>query len=292
MGNMAERSLQEKQISVQADLNYVIRTGEPLYNYYLAPPPAGKPASNEVVEPHRVSITSLRDANEPFRLDIQGVELVSFTTSVKDIYDPAELNTVFNAEVADLVKRHTGAAEVRVFSPFLRGEEARRRMPGSITAPAGIIHVDYTHESGPSRFAQVFGADAERFRGRRFAIINVWRPITGPMQDHPLAICDARTVAPDDLLPSKTFSLVDEHGLHSADGHIEEACVYSVAFDPAHRWYYARDMMPHEALLLKNYDSELSGVSRFSPHTAFDDPTTPANALPRASIEVRSIAVW
>lgn len=277
---------------VTASLNYVARTDEPLYNYYLVEPPAGKAASNEVQEPHEVLISSMRDGPEKPSLESHGFELVSFRSSVRDMYDAAEREAVFNPEVAQLVKRHTGAAEVRVFFPFLRGEEAQRRNPGTITAPAGSVHVDYTEDSGPYWFNVMLGKDADRFRGRRFAVINVWCPITGPLQDHPLAVCDIRTLSTGDLIASKSISRVDPKGLHSAVGEIEESEIYSVAFNPTHRWYYAPDMMPGEALLLKNYDSQLTGVARFSPHSAFADPTTPANALPRASIEVRALTIW
>ncbi|PJG46404.1 hypothetical protein CAF53_19695 [Sphingobium sp. LB126] len=158
--------------------------------------------------------------------------------------------------------------------------------------PAGTVHVDFTEETGPECFAERLGEDAERLRGRRFAVINVWRPINGPMRDHPLALCDARTVEPKDLMVSRSISRTNDKGLRTADGKITAGEIYSVAFNPAHKWYYVPDMMPDEALLLKNYDSRRDGVARFSPHSAFADPTTPADALPRASIEVRTLAVW
>ena len=277
---------------VRATLNYVVRSNEPLYNYYHVEPPLGRTASNEVMDSHEVAISDMRDLVKAPTLEAQGIELVSFTTSVEDIYDPAELDAVYLPEVAEWVRRHTEAAEVRAFFPFLRGEEAQRRMPGSITAPALTVHVDYTHDTGASWFDKILGVGADRFRGRRFAIINVWRPITGPLRDHPLAVCDASTVAPGDLLASMTVSRVDASGIHSADGEIKETEIYSVAFNPVHKWYYASDMRKDEVLLLKNYDSALHGVSRFTPHSAFADPTTPENACPRASIEVRTLVIW
>lgn len=289
---MAETAPGKHPRRVEATLNYIARSDEPLYNYYLVDPPEGRPASNEVREPHRVTITSLRDRMQKPSVDVEGFELVRFEWSVRDIYDADERAASFDPQVAEFVQGHTGASHVRVFFPFLRGPEAQRRNPGSITAPAGTIHVDYTHESGPRWFDALLGADATRYRGRRFAIVNVWCPITGPLRDHPLAVCDVRSMRPDDLMPSKSISRVDAKGMHSSTGELEETHIYSVAFDPAHRWYYAPDMLPGEALLLKNYDSRLEGVARFSPHTAFADPTTPADALPRASIEVRALAIW
>jgi hypothetical protein len=48
-------------------------------------------------------------------------------------------------------------------------------------------------------------------------------------------------------------------------------------------------MQPDEALLLKCYDSSTDGRARFAPHTAFEDPTAPADRLPRESIELRTL---
>jgi hypothetical protein len=48
-------------------------------------------------------------------------------------------------------------------------------------------------------------------------------------------------------------------------------------------------MQPHEALLLKCYDSATDGRARFVPHTAFIDPTAPEDAPPRESIELRTL---
>ena len=91
---------------------------------------------------------------------------------------------------------------------------------------------------------------------------------------------------------SYTCGRRDENGLATPDGEIYETETYALRHNPAHRWYHTPDMMPDEALLLKNYDSRTDGVARFSPHTAFDDPTTPLDRLPRASIEVRALTIW
>jgi hypothetical protein len=279
--------------SVTATVNYVKRVGEPLYMYSAMEPPPGKEKTNHVSEPHVVQIENLRDLAEPTRLDVQGFELVSFDPGVEDIYDSQQRIRQFDPAVVELIKRHTGAVEVRVCDAFLRGEEAQRRAPGTITAPAGQVHVDYTEDSGPEFFEKLLGADAAKYRGHRFAVINVWCPITGPLKDHPLALCDARTVdIADDLMVSKAYSSVGKDGLRMAGGEPSIGEVFYTAHNPKHRWYYAPDMRTDEALLLKNYDSATDGVARFSPHCAFKDPTAPADVLPRASIEVRVLTVW
>jgi hypothetical protein len=144
-----------------------------------------------------------------------------------------------------------------------------------------MVHNDYTAKSGPQRVRDLFGADdAEALLRKRFAIINVWQPIAGPVETAPLALTDARSIAADDLVP---LDLVypDRTGE-----------IYNVAFGPDHRWYYVPRMERTEALLIKGYDSLADGRARFTPHTAFDDPTTPADAAPRHSIEARTLAFF
>jgi hypothetical protein len=108
-------------------------------------------------------------------------------------------------------------------------------------------------------------------------VINVWRPIRGPLRDAPLAMADGQTVEAGDLIASDLI-----YPNRSGE-------TYSVKYNPNHRWYYIPEMRTDEALLLKCYDSATDGRTRFGPHTAFIDPTTPADAAPRESIELRTL---
>jgi hypothetical protein len=123
----------------------------------------------------------------------------------------------------------------------------------------------------------LMGEEAEELLKGRVQVINMWRPIRGPLRDAPLAVCDSRTVAPDDLVPSDLVYR-DRTGE-----------TYSVRYNAAHRWFYVPEMQPDEALLLKCFDSKTDGRARFAPHTAFEDPTAPADVLPRESIEIRTL---
>ena len=114
---------------------------------------------------------------------------------------------------------------------------------------------------------------------RRFGIINVWKPIRGPVRQVPLAICDSRTIAPGELV---------ETDLVFADRTGE---VSMLTYNPDHRWYYVPEMRADEAVLLKCYDSE-HNRSRFTAHTAFDDPNSDAKAPPRESIEIRTLVFF
>jgi hypothetical protein len=119
--------------------------------------------------------------------------------------------------------------------------------------------------------------DAEELLRGRVQVINLWRPIRGPLYDAPLAVCDAKSVDPADLVSS---DLVYRDRVGET---------YSVTYNSAHGWYYVPEMRRDEALLLKCCDTLDDGRARFMPHSAFTDPTTPAGAPPRESIELRSL---
>ena len=115
---------------------------------------------------------------------------------------------------------------------------------------------------------------------RRFAIINVWRAIRGPLRDKPLAVCDATSVRPDDLVAADII-----YPDRTGEG-------YCVTYRESHRWFYAPDMRTDEVLLLKCYDSALDGRTRFLPHTSFAVPSAPVDVLPRESIELRTFVFY
>lgn len=114
----------------------------------------------------------------------------------------------------------------------------------------------------------------------RFAIIQVWRAINHPIESNPLALADARSVAASDLLAAE----------RRYPHRVGET--YQLMYNPEHRWFYFPRMRREEALVFKVYDSAIDGRARFTPHTSFEDPTTPPGAPPRQSIEVRTLAFF
>jgi hypothetical protein len=181
-------------------------------------------------------------------------------------------------EVEQLVKDATGAATVLAFDHNVRSSLAARGR-GAVQQPVNFAHNDYTESSAPQRVRDLVPERAEALLGDRFAVINIWKPIRGPVRQMPLAVCDARSIRATDLVPTD---------LRYRDRTGE---VYSLAFNPDHRWYYFSNMRADEAMLLKCFDSD-TRRARFTAHTAFADPTSPADAPPRESIEVRTLAVY
>ena len=266
---------------VTAALTYLVDTGEKPVNYPSVAGEDGVSRWDSQHEARAVAIHDGRAAAEPFDLDREGFALVRHDTAVTDFYDDAEIETVYEAEVEKLVKEVTGARRVVVFDQTRRSDSVALREAKGIREPAGNVHNDYTARSGPQRVRDLLPAgEAEALLQRRFAIVNVWRPIRGPVRTAPLALCDARSVAPEDLIAA-------ERRAKDRVGEIQQA-----VFNPAHRWTYFPNMERHEAVLIKVYDSAEDGRARFTIHTAFDDPTSPPDAPPRESIETRSFVFF
>src|SRR5215475_668445 len=141
-------------------------------------------------------------------------------------------------------------------------------------------HNDYTEWSGPKRVREILPDEAEALLAHRFAIIQVWRAINQPIQANPLAIADGKSIDMEDLI-------VAERRYPHRVGQ-----TYRLKYSPKHRWFYFPEMRRDEALVFKVYDSEKDGRARFTPHTSFQDPTSPPNAPPRQSIEVRALAFF
>jgi hypothetical protein len=263
---------------VEAELNYLVPMAERPRYYAYEPGPADAPP-NMKHEAHRVPIYDMRPIRSEISLDRQGFALVDQKSAVKDFWDDDEVRRVYYPEAERFIAEATGASRVFIFDHL-----QRRRVPGLVDRsrngprqPATRVHVDHTARSGPQRVRDLLGEEAEELLKGRVQVINLWRPIKGPLRDAPLAVCDARTVDPADLVPSDLIYR-DRVGE-----------TYSVTYNPAHRWYYVPEMRADEALLLKCCDSKTDGRARFMPHTAFTDPTTPPDAFPRESIELRTL---
>ena len=265
---------------VVAPLTYLVDSGEKPVTYIPASG-VGEVRRTGRYAPYAVPIYDGRALARDLSLDRQGFVLTRHDTAVADFHDPEAVARVYYPEMERLVKAATGASRVLVFDHNLRLDGVTGRDAKGVSEPVRTVHNDFTARSGPRRARDLLGDEAaETLLRKRFAVINVWRPIQGPVQTAPLAIADARSVAPDDLV---TLDLVypDRTGE-----------TYNATFSPDHRWFYFPDMQPHEALLIKGYDSLEDGRARFTLHTAFDDPTSAPDAPPRRSIEVRTLAFF
>ncbi len=263
---------------VHSTLNYLAAMPEkPVY--YYGEPPAGQRWRNTRGDRRRVEIADARALRPPADLDREGFALVRRRSSACDLYAEAEVRSVYFGEVEAWVREATGATRVLVFDHNVRSAERAERGEEGAQRPVRFVHNDYTEESAPRRVRDLLGAEAGQLLRHRFAVINVWRPIRGPVLETPLAICDARSIRPRELVTTE-LRYPDRVGE-----------VYSLTFAPEHRWFYFPRMQADEVLLIKCYDSE-PGLARFTAHTAFDDPESPPGAALRESIEVRTLAFF
>ena len=271
--------------------------------------------------PQRVLVRDGRRAASCSNLDVNGFAMQHAAKAEHiDYYDESAVTSKYYGECEDIVRRATGASLVVAFDHNVRcdnGKRTGRTMRGgnAVQGAAPFVHNDYTAASAsrrlamltaspkflkPSLQAQLGGrpllsgpAVEEAQAGtRRFALLNVWRPIA-PVECKPLGCLDATTVGAEELV---TFSIP-----HS-DGGPKEGGIYFATWRAAHDWVYYPRMTPDEVLLVKQWDSE-GGLARgtsdahakratFALHSAFADAASPPNPRDRESIEVRLVVVY
>jgi hypothetical protein len=264
---------------LNARLNYLADATPKPVNYAYDPP-AGVPSRSGKYVQRSVAIRDGREIVSKLSLDTNGFVLTEHETAVKDFYDPDEVKSVYYPEVERLIKRVTGAERVVVFDHIVRNPVLAERGEKGARVPAKFVHNDYSFKSAPRRVRDHLAEEADRLLENHFAEINVWRAIRGPIESSPLALCDARSLRPDDVVPC---DLVYRDRVGET---------YGFTYNPTHRWYYFPRMERNEAILLKCYDSKDDGRARFTAHTSFEDPSSPPNAAPRESIEVRALVFW
>ena len=264
---------------IDVTLNYLLYTGETPWTY------SGGAGSTEVKsfgerDPRNVTLHNGRPHVGEFSLDRTGFRFIPHDTKVADFYDETEIKRVYYPEMEALIKAETGARRVVVFDHTLRTADDADREAKKIREPVFRVHNDYTEWSGPQRVRDLLPNEAEELLKRRFALVQVWRPIRLPLESNPLAIADARTLDPKDMIVSE----------RRYPGRVGQT--YAITYNPAHRWYWFPRMRRDEAIVFKVYDSLKDGRARWTAHTSFADPTSPPNAHPRESIEIRTIAFF
>ena len=258
---------------------YTVDTGEKLVNETFGPNNIRrrKTGTHELMP---MAVRNGRLFADEISFERNGFVLVDHKTKVADFFDAKQLESVYYPEVEQLIKQRSGAERVVIFDHTLRSGDEAEREEKLIREPVMSAHNDYTEWSGPNRVREFLPDEAEALLARRFAIIQVWRAINQPIQVNPLALADAQSVAIDDLV-------VAERRYPHRVGQ-----TYRLKYSAGHRWYYFPEMRRDEALVFKVYDSKNDGCARFTPHTSFDDPSSPPNAPARQSIEVRAFAFF
>jgi len=235
-----------------------------------------------VLDPRQMQIDEALAADS--RLDREGFALVRHSSAVADFADSEQVARMHPPEIADLIKSVTGADLVVVTGTGVLRFAERSAQSGALdnSRPARFAHVDISDVTAAQFSARSLpeGSAAPR----RAAHYNVWRALSPAPQDVPLALCDARSVSPQDLIAADAVFDRDGVDVWSFEGLV-------VAHSPSHRWRWFRDLGRDEVIVFKTHDSD-PARAHCVPHVAFDDPGCPADAPPRASIEMRAIAYW
>jgi hypothetical protein len=273
-------TLEQAAPAIEAVLNYLVETDIKPESYGgVSQVVADQQRKGKYVE-HLMPIYNGRDIADRLSLEREGFIMVKHETRMKNFYDEDEIRTVYYKETEELVKLTSGAKRVLVFDHTLRSADAATREEKNISGPVRNAHNDYTEWSGPQRVRDLLPTEAEELLKHRFEVVQTWRPINKPVQREPLAIADARSIGTRELIPSARV-YPDRRGE-----------VYHSTFNPEHRWYYFPNMERNEAMVFKTFDSMKDGRARWTAHCAFDDPTSPPDAPPRESIEMRTIAFF
>ncbi len=246
---------------------------------------------NLVLETHDVDIVDARGLKEAPSLETHGFTLVEHATTIQDFRVAESAQEIYRREIEELIHELTGAEKVIVLNIVLRwSERAGDRSAFVNSHPARFVHVDYSRKSfeevARMRLAET-EADAHDLKSRlerRFVAYNIWRVLTPPPQDVPLALCDARTVSPNDVTVGEAVIDAPNEPERRFGSSLYHA-------NPRHRWFWISDMRPDEALVFKAFDSDIDRVQG-CPHSAFDNPDCPAGVPPRASAEIRAFAFY
>lgn len=276
-----DHPLPETAQRVRATINYTVDDGVPP-DYYFYEPDPGTKLHPPGTDRREVEIRDGWPDVDRFDLDREGFALRPFPATFDRFNDDAAVKSAFYAEVADFVKRNTGARRVVIFDHTIR-----QRMPAdlkvqtTVNRPAVLlVHSDYTVASGPQRVRDLLPDEAGDLLRGRVAFYNVWKSLRDVVEELPLAMCDATSHTEGDMLRM-------ELKYRERTGEI-----YVMRHAPEHRWIYFPGMTGDQALLFKTYDSATDGRARFVGHTAFEDPTTPPDARKRESVEVRTMAFF
>ncbi|RHZ68076.1 hypothetical protein CDV55_107860 [Aspergillus turcosus] len=290
----AERQPQE---DIRAPLYFLrkdptYQTVKPYNIHYY--PKEDFPRHNLIHAPCEVLVKDMRAQEPPVALDTVGFGVYRLDTKMEysDFQDETKVEQIYCRELEDYFREALGAKNVRALDFQVPQIDApsklRRKAPefphfgGRLPPrpqPSLLTHVDVTPDAARTIVRELYKDVAEEILNGRFQIITVWKPCRLPVGDWPLAICDATSVEPDDLVAADIIYpkfIAENYMLHHNENQ---------------RWYWLPDQKADEVLVFKAHDSEGS-ASRPCPHGAFPLPCQDEKTPPRESIDVRLLVMY
>ncbi|KAK4152486.1 hypothetical protein C8A00DRAFT_34844 [Chaetomidium leptoderma] len=277
---------------ITATIRYVQRdeskdVGEKPYILHYAAPD-GFPQNNFTIKPvHGIKIHNFRTADITYGKHGIGVASLNSNGMKPECFDDDDwVESVYLPELHRSVCDALGAKDMTIFDWMLRKRAPSFpvRQPGQENGeahqPSLSAHIDYTTAELASRLPRYFGEGKDEILSRRYQVINIWKPLTGPCRDFPMAYLDPASVDRE-----KDLIAVDEVFPTVANE------VFQVRWNPNHKWYYVPDQLESEVAIFNAFDSD-KGQSLAVPHCSFDLGDATGSAVPRQSIEVRAFIFY
>ena len=231
---------------------------------------------------HKVLVHDGRKKADNFTLDTEGFAFMREESGVVDFYDDETVKKKYYPEMEQLLKEVTGAHKVLIFDHTRRIDDPSSLERLGARPPAAFVHNDFTVDSAIQRVIDLLPeTEAANALEKRFASINVWRPLKEPVETSQLAICEYRTIDNRDLVVSER---------HYSNNRIGK--IYNLKYNPNQKWYFFPQMRCDEIILLKCFDSLTDGTARWTAHGSFQNPNSKPGSAPRESIEVRSMVFF
>jgi hypothetical protein len=272
---------------VESKIDYLVPSSR-VNRRFWAP---GREFNTGVYASYPVTIRNARLAG-PFTLDAHGFCLGRHRTTIADWRNQYAADSAYAAEVAAVVTRLCGADVVVPIGGMMRTSGSTSP---SVQPPAAEAHVDFTQSFAERRAEDMYRKAQPHGSGyRRFIGFSLWRALSEPPQDMPLALCEGRSVRDDEGTRNTKVDVSEiptgEALYAPIEGEENMAAATIFHYSPEHRWWYFPDMEPDEVIFIKLYDSDHTTAWR-CPHTAFRDNTR-LDAHPRRSMEFRGMAYF
>jgi hypothetical protein len=182
----------------------------------------------------------------------------------------------------ELVKQLTGAdTALQVYSPMQRRVDYQNHRGAAPTA--GFVHLDQTRDIAKAFAGHIAAAYGVKFKVA--TIFNVWKCMTPAPQDYPLAVSDQHSIPVEDHVPGETVEYLGEN----ADKLVSPYVLLSPSAQQ--KYYYYPDMDPDESLVFVGVDLDPARPLGCA-HSAFLHPERQGTCVPRASIEMRVLAIF
>jgi len=234
-----------------------------------------------------IAIKDIRGQFDTLTIDQCGFQVMQHCTKVAEFERVEELRA-YREETEALLRDTLQASYVLCYDLKLRKNSSFQRDvidlndPFLVEGPAKGAHNDVTRTSGPQIIRRYLSSENQRKflrPGYRIRIVNTWRPLVPVLEDCPLALCDYRSVGPEDLVEADRV-FPDRVGE-----------VYYLKYNKNHRWFWLERQQQSEPFVFIMYDTMIGDQAKFCPHVSFQNFRASPHAIPRRSVETRSIVI-